>query len=129
MSDECKKEIFEMDLNYFSDFLTQYDEKLSSCDDIEETQTCSLQNEIVRFLKNYETFSGTLKINTTVQLIKDFRKSKAENGIIDFDDMLILVYEALHTKDGGENLRAAGTRARAGSASDGNRRSFREARR
>ena len=104
MSDECKKEILEMDLNYFSDFLTQYDEKLSSCDDIEETQTCSLQNEIVRFLKNYETFSGTLKINTTVQLIKDFRKSKAENGIIDFDDMLILVYEALHTKDGGENL-------------------------
>ena len=52
----------------------------------------------------YRHFSGTLKINTTVQLIKDFRKSKAENGIIDFDDMLILVYEALHTKDGGENL-------------------------
>ena len=104
MIEECQKEITDIDLEPFAYFSGKYDEKLSSCDAIADTQSCLLRNEIVRFLENHKAFSGTLKINTAVQLIKDFRKSKAENGIIDFDDMLILVYEALHTKDGGENL-------------------------
>ena len=104
MIEECQKEITDIDLEPFAYFSGKYDEKLSSCDAIADTQSCLLRNEIVRFLENHKAFSGTLKINTAVQLIKDFRKSKAENGIIDFDDMLILVYEALHTKEGGENL-------------------------
>ena len=104
MIEECQKEITDIDLEPFAYFSGKYDEKLSSCDAIADTQSCLLQNEIVRFLENHKAFSGILKINTAVQLIKDFRKSKAENGIIDFDDMLILVYEALHTKEGGENL-------------------------
>ena len=104
MIEECQKEITDIDLEPFAYFSGKYDEKLSSCDAIADTQSCLLRNEIVRFLENHKAFSGILKINTAVQLIKDFRKSKAENGIIDFDDMLILVYEALHTKEGGENL-------------------------
>lgn len=104
MIDECKKEIHEMDLKSFSGFLDQYEEKLASCDEIGETQTCSVQKEIRHFLESHKLFANTLKINTAVQLVKDFRKHKAESGTIDFDDMLVLVYEALQNKNGGENL-------------------------
>ena len=105
MIEECQKEITDINHEPFIYFSDKYNEKLSSCDDIGETQTCSLQKEIALFLDNFKQLSKVLKINTAVQLVKDFRKSKAESTTIDFDDMLVLVYEALQNKDNnGENL-------------------------
>lgn len=79
-------------------------EKIYNYENVEETDIYAFQNAAKIFLRMYNEFAAVLKINTAVQLIKDFRTAKAESGIIDFDDMLILVYEALQNKAGGENL-------------------------
>ena len=57
MIEECQKEITDIDLEPFAYFSGKYDEKLSSCDAIADTQSCLLRKEIVRFQENYETFS------------------------------------------------------------------------
>lgn len=79
-------------------------EKIYDYENIEETDTYAFHNAAKAFLERYNEFAAVLKMNTAVQLVKDFRTAKAENGIIDFDDMLVLVYEALQNKVNGENL-------------------------
>lgn len=84
--------------------LTDKNEKIFDYENIEGTDVYAFQTEVKKFLEAHNEFAVVLKVNSAVRLVKDFRAAKAESGIIDFDDMLILVYEALQNKVNGENL-------------------------
>lgn len=99
----CAESFDSIDLKTLSGTVGK-NEKIYGYDNIEETDIYAFQNAAKKFLESYNEFAAVLKINTAVQLVKDFRTAKAENRIIGFDDMLILVYEALQNKTGGENL-------------------------
>lgn len=99
----CTESFDNADLKSLSE-LTEDNGKIYNYENIKETCVFAFQNGVKIFLESYNEFAAVLKVNSAVQLIKDFRTAKAEKGIIDFDDMLLLVYEALQNKVNGENL-------------------------